>query len=66
MSVLCIELLHWVHGPLGYVRVYVHGLLHTWGFGKRYKVWGLCAEGYTGIQYRSLTRDWCYEFVKLL
>ena len=32
MSVHCIELLQMgVQGPLGYVRVYVHGLLHTWG-----------------------------------
>ena len=28
--------MHWavakgVQGPLGYVRVYVHGMLHTWG-----------------------------------
>ena len=32
LSVQCIELLQReVQGPLGYVRVYVHGLLHTWG-----------------------------------
>ena len=27
---------------------------------------GACAEGYTGIAYISLTRDWYYEFVKWL
>ena len=32
MSVHCIELLQrGVQGPLGYVRVYVHGLCNTWG-----------------------------------
>ena len=27
---------------------------------------GACAKAYTGIAYISLTRDWHYEFVKLL
>ena len=39
LSVQCIELLHRGQGPLGYMLVYVHGLLHTLGFGKGVLTW---------------------------
>ena len=39
LSVHCIGLLQRGQGPLGCVRIYVHGLLHTLGFGKGVLTW---------------------------
>ena len=43
LSVQCIELLQrGVQGPLGYVRVYVHGLCNTWGLVRVIGIEGMC------------------------
>ena len=41
---------HW-----GYGVIYTWPVTHMGVFGKWYLVWGVCAKGYTGIVYISLT-----------